>query len=244
MMGLIFRIFYFVLILPMKNKQRKLEDLVKRLKSGDKVILNPGIFGTIVGVEDDAFQVRIDDKTRIRVLKSAVAGLQGTEPEKRRRRRHASRPPEPLRALVRGLRRPGGPRLRVHPARSCGSAPCSTAPSSSPAWWRCGRPTSATASPARSSSASTCAGGIHLVLQVVTDDALNATIDDAVATVRDQATRKGIVFASAQRVDPTSFSVEGVEPARVKDMRDLLKDFFRDRLGGPRARRGQASWWR
>jgi preprotein translocase subunit YajC len=41
------------------------------------VIVNPGIFGTIVGVEEDAFQVRIDDKTRIKVLKSAVAGLQG-----------------------------------------------------------------------------------------------------------------------------------------------------------------------
>jgi len=70
-------------------------------------------------------------------------------------------------------------------------------------------------------------GGIHLVLQVVTDDALNATIDDAVQTARDQATRKGIVFASAQRVDATSFAVEGVEPARVKDVRDLLRDFFR-----------------
>jgi preprotein translocase subunit SecD len=70
-------------------------------------------------------------------------------------------------------------------------------------------------------------GGIHLVLQVVTDDALNATIDDGVQTARDQATRKGIVFASALRVDATSFSVEGVEPARVKDMRDLLRDFFR-----------------
>ncbi len=66
----------------MRNKQRKLEDLVKRPEGGDKVILSPGIFGTIVGVEDDAFQVRIDDKTRIKVLKSAVAGLQGPETEK------------------------------------------------------------------------------------------------------------------------------------------------------------------
>ena len=77
LMGLIFGIFYFVLILPMRNKQRKLEGLIKTLKAGDKVIVNPGIFGVIVGVEDDAFQVRIDDKTRIKVLKSAVAGLQG-----------------------------------------------------------------------------------------------------------------------------------------------------------------------
>jgi len=77
MMGLIFAIFYFVLILPMRRKQRKLETLVKELKSGDKVVLNSGIFGTIVGVEDDAFSLRVDDKTRIKVLKSAVAGLQG-----------------------------------------------------------------------------------------------------------------------------------------------------------------------
>jgi preprotein translocase subunit SecD len=70
-------------------------------------------------------------------------------------------------------------------------------------------------------------GGIHLVLQVVVDDALNATVDDAVQTARDQASRKGITIGSAQRIGPTSFSVEGVEPARVKDMRDVLRDFFR-----------------
>ena len=84
LMAVIFSIFYLVLIMPMRNKQRKLEELLKGLKAGDKVILNPGIFGTIVGVEDDAFQVRIDDKTRIKVLKSAVAGLQGSPTETER----------------------------------------------------------------------------------------------------------------------------------------------------------------
>ena len=71
-------------------------------------------------------------------------------------------------------------------------------------------------------------GGIHLVLQVVVDDAYKATVDDAVQTTRDQASRKGIQYASVQRVSPTSFTVEGVEPARVKDMRDVLRDFFRN----------------
>ena len=71
-------------------------------------------------------------------------------------------------------------------------------------------------------------GGIHLVLQVVVEDAWNATVDDAVTTVRDQASRKGIQVASVQRTSPTAFSVEGIEPARVKDMRDLARDFFRN----------------
>lgn len=70
-------------------------------------------------------------------------------------------------------------------------------------------------------------GGIHLVLQVQTSDALNATISDGVQTTRAQAASKGIAFAKCDAVDATSFTLEGVEPARVKDARDLLKDFFR-----------------
>ena len=71
-------------------------------------------------------------------------------------------------------------------------------------------------------------GGIHLVLQVVVDDALKATVDDAVQTARDQASRKGIQYGSIQRETPTSFTVAGIEPARVKDMQDVLRDFFRN----------------
>jgi preprotein translocase subunit YajC len=82
MMGLIFAVFYVVLILPMRRKQKQLDQLVKGLQSGDRVVLNSGIFGTIVGVEEDAFLLRIDDKTRIKVLKTAVAGRQGAGTEK------------------------------------------------------------------------------------------------------------------------------------------------------------------
>ena len=74
--GLIFLIFYVIVFLPMRGKQKKLDQLIKSLKTGDRVIINPGILGTIVGVEDDAFQVRVDEKARLKVLKSAVAGLQ------------------------------------------------------------------------------------------------------------------------------------------------------------------------
>ena len=74
---MMFAIFYFIWFQPMRARQKKLESLVKNLKSGDKVIITPGIFGTIVGLEEDSFYVRVDEKTKLRVLKSAVAGLQG-----------------------------------------------------------------------------------------------------------------------------------------------------------------------
>jgi preprotein translocase subunit SecD len=70
-------------------------------------------------------------------------------------------------------------------------------------------------------------GGIHLVMQVMTDDALNATINDGVGTARTQTAAKGIQVAAINRVDATSMKVEGVEPARVKDVRDILRDLFR-----------------
>jgi preprotein translocase subunit SecD len=70
-------------------------------------------------------------------------------------------------------------------------------------------------------------GGMHLVLQVVTDDALRATVDDAVQTVRDQVARKGIEFGSVERLDSTSFAISGIEPARVRDVEDVLEDYFR-----------------
>jgi preprotein translocase subunit SecD len=70
-------------------------------------------------------------------------------------------------------------------------------------------------------------GGMHLVLRVVTDEALVQTIDDGVQAARGAAGGKGIRFAAAGRKDERSFELTGVEPARVKDMRDLLRDQFR-----------------
>ena len=83
-------------------------------------------------------------------------------------------------------------------------------------------------------------GGIHLVLQVVVDDALNATVGDAVNTTRDQATRKGIQVASVQPASTTSFTVEGIEPARVKDVQRPAARLLPRRLGGEGRRREQA----
>jgi preprotein translocase subunit YajC len=77
---IIFGIFYLLLIRPAQTKQKKLEQLVKSLKPGDKVVVNPGILATVVGSEEDVIVVRIDEKTKMRVLRSAVAGLQGPPP--------------------------------------------------------------------------------------------------------------------------------------------------------------------
>jgi preprotein translocase subunit YajC len=73
---LIMVIFYVLLILPAQRRQKKTQEMLGALKNGDKVVTTGGLFGTIVGLEGDSVQLRIADQVRVKVLRSAVAGLQ------------------------------------------------------------------------------------------------------------------------------------------------------------------------
>jgi preprotein translocase subunit YajC len=76
MMGIIFVLFYFLLIAPARKKQKKHAEMVGNLKAGDKIITNGGIHGTVVGVTESVIQVKIADQVKIDISKNAVAGLQ------------------------------------------------------------------------------------------------------------------------------------------------------------------------
>lgn len=69
-------IFYVLLILPAQRRQKKTQQMLGALKNGDKVVTNGGIYGTIVGMDADTVQLRIADQVKVRVSRSAVAGLQ------------------------------------------------------------------------------------------------------------------------------------------------------------------------
>jgi preprotein translocase subunit YajC len=71
----ILAIFYFIVIVPMR-KQKQHEAMIGALKPGDKIIVNPGIYASVVIVEKDVVVVRVDDHTKIKILKSAVTGPQ------------------------------------------------------------------------------------------------------------------------------------------------------------------------
>ena len=76
MMVVVMAIFYFLLILPQQRRQKQVREMLAALKAGDKVITNGGIYGTIVGVEGDAVQLRIADQVKIKVARSAITGVQ------------------------------------------------------------------------------------------------------------------------------------------------------------------------
>jgi preprotein translocase subunit YajC len=74
-------IFYVLLIMPAQRRQKKTQAMLSALKTGDKVVTNGGLYGTIVGVENEAVQLRIAEQVKVKVSRSAIAGLQpeGTE---------------------------------------------------------------------------------------------------------------------------------------------------------------------
>lgn len=78
--AIILAIFYFLILLPMKRRQKKIQAFQESLKVGDKVIMTSGIYGVITRVNDKSVQVQIADKVRIEVARHAVAGYQGQDP--------------------------------------------------------------------------------------------------------------------------------------------------------------------
>ncbi len=77
---LVLGIFYFIILLPMKRRQQKVQTFLAALKVGDRVVTSGGIFGTITRVSDQSLQLQIADKVRIEISRAAVVGYQGQEP--------------------------------------------------------------------------------------------------------------------------------------------------------------------
>jgi preprotein translocase subunit YajC len=76
-------IFYLVLFLPMRRRQRKVEQMLSNLKNGDRVVTNGGLLGTIVAVgEDNSVTLRVKpDNVKLQFARSAVSGLIEQEKE-------------------------------------------------------------------------------------------------------------------------------------------------------------------
>ncbi|MEI6669400.1 MAG: preprotein translocase subunit YajC [Acidobacteriota bacterium] len=78
--ALVLAIFYFLILLPMQRKQKKVQQFLDALKVGDRIVTSSGIYGQITKLSDKSLQVQIADKVRIDISRAAVAGFQGQDP--------------------------------------------------------------------------------------------------------------------------------------------------------------------
>jgi preprotein translocase subunit YajC len=74
---LVFVIFYLLLIMPQRKKQKKHREMVDNLKPGDRVITTGGIYGTIMGVQKDRLEVKIAANTKVEVTRGAIGVILG-----------------------------------------------------------------------------------------------------------------------------------------------------------------------
>jgi preprotein translocase subunit YajC len=78
--ALVLGIFYFVILLPMKRKQKKVQEFLDGLKVGDKVVTSGGLFGSIAKIGDTSIQLQIAPNVRVDMSRAAVVGYQGQTP--------------------------------------------------------------------------------------------------------------------------------------------------------------------
>ena len=79
MMVLMFVVFWFLLIRPQVKRQKQHQSMLQALKKGDMVVTRGGLVGKISGVSDTILTIELQEKVRVRILRSHLDGKY-TEP--------------------------------------------------------------------------------------------------------------------------------------------------------------------
>ena len=75
-MVLILVVFYFLLVAPMRKRQRELQSMIDKLQKGDRVVTSGGIHGEIAAIEGAVVHLKIADQVKVRVSKSAITQVE------------------------------------------------------------------------------------------------------------------------------------------------------------------------
>ncbi len=73
--GLVFAIFYFLIIRPQNKRKKETESMLKSLRKGDRVVTIGGIRGTVTSLKDDTVVLKVDDSAKIQFSRSAVSSV-------------------------------------------------------------------------------------------------------------------------------------------------------------------------
>ncbi len=80
---LVFVIFYVLIILPSRKKQKKHQEMVTALKAGNKVVTTGGIYGTVMGTKEDRIELKISANVKIDVTRNAISVILGDKKEEK-----------------------------------------------------------------------------------------------------------------------------------------------------------------
>ena len=73
-LALMILLFWFLIIRPEKKRSEEMQNMLDSLQVADEVVTNGGIIGLVVSVNKDTVLIETgSDRTKIRILKSAIA---------------------------------------------------------------------------------------------------------------------------------------------------------------------------
>ena len=74
--GLVFVIFYFLIIRPQNKKQKETRKMIEAVKKGDKVITAGGVHATVYTVKEKTVILKVDENAKMEFSKSAIASVE------------------------------------------------------------------------------------------------------------------------------------------------------------------------
>jgi preprotein translocase subunit YajC len=84
-MAIMIAMFYFMLIRPQRRREKERQQLLKAIKTGDRVLFAGGIIGVVTNVKEKTYVIKVADKTKMEVLRGRrQPGAQGRGTARRR----------------------------------------------------------------------------------------------------------------------------------------------------------------
>ncbi len=74
-LGLIFVVFYFMMIRPQQKRAKEREAMLTSVKKGDKVVTASGLHGKVVSTDEKTVLLQVDDNVRLKYERSAIGAI-------------------------------------------------------------------------------------------------------------------------------------------------------------------------
>ncbi len=70
-------IFLVMMVLPQRKEQKRRQAMLAAIKKHDRILLNCGLYGTVVSLDEQSVTVKVDDSSnvRMRFTRAAIAGV-------------------------------------------------------------------------------------------------------------------------------------------------------------------------
>ena len=192
---LILGIFYFVILMPMRRRQKKVAEFQAALKAGDRVVTTGGIYGQITKVNDATVQLQVAPNVRHR----------GREGDRGRAAGAAA----------------GRPRLQHHVTVMNSNLTwkvITVAAVVALSVWSFYPPEK------KVRLGLDLKGGVHLVMRVQTDDALKVETETSAERLREELAGRNMAVAGVTAEPPTRFTVTGVPQAQDQEFRQVAEE--------------------